>query len=207
MNIGRELTPGQLKGAVTRDIAKLRRRLERAIAKTAKGAVPIIRRHTPKAFGQLNESVMPLVSSGMNQTGVEAPYAAAVEIGSRPHWVPLDPIIEWVKRIGTLGLTASGSVTGSKASLRQRSRSVARELKQRVRKGSLAVDAPIEIAKRIQLHIATSGTKPRWFVRESLPEILALLDKNLQKAAAGMQRESLGSAIGNEAASAGAAND
>jgi hypothetical protein len=34
---------------------------------------------------------------------VDAPYAALVEVGSRPHWAPIGPLLYWVQR--KLGVT------------------------------------------------------------------------------------------------------
>lgn len=49
----------------------------------------------------------------------DAPHAAAVERGSRPHMPPLEPLIEWVILRGSEGLTATGIVRSEVAGWRR----------------------------------------------------------------------------------------
>lgn len=58
--------------------------------------------------GTLRDSIgaLPIQISGAAITGgvgTSLSYAAAVELGSRPHWAPLAPLLEWVQR--KLGLS------------------------------------------------------------------------------------------------------
>lgn len=167
-----------------RDLKRLKRGAEKAIDKTAHKAVAVVQGNAPKAFGELAYSV----HAEDHKTVVSAPHAQAVEIGSRPHVVPLEDLVAWVKLRGMQGLSKTGRVRssswqakGSGASTAMQARRVARGLKALERNNALGVDAPEKIAKAIQLAIAENGTKPHWFVRESLPEVAEILDRELRK--------------------------
>lgn len=107
----------------------------------------------------------------------DAPHAGIVEVGSRPHTPPLQPLIDWVRRHGkSFGVKRASKVrTGpvrTAATQRRRDATIARNADR---------DAEVErIARGIQRKIARFGTKPRWFMRDSLPKlrkILAILIK------------------------------
>jgi len=54
--------------------------------------------------------------------------------------------------------------------------------------GALSIDAPEQIAKAIQMAITKHGTKPHWFVQNSLPAIMELLDAEIRKNLTGVDR-------------------
>lgn len=92
---------------ITRDLESREQRLDDARRRTADWGAQYVRRHMPVAFGDLRDSV----HTGPFHTIVaDAPHAAAVERGSRPHWPPLAPLIDWVKLRGMQGLNARGTV-------------------------------------------------------------------------------------------------
>src|SRR5258706_767286 len=76
------------------------KRIRGAIKKPGNAGVTIVKHAVPVAFGELRETV--------HATGtkivVDAPHAAPVEVGSRPHWVPLEALIKWVKLRAAQGL-------------------------------------------------------------------------------------------------------
>ena len=61
------------------------------------------RRNAPVDTGRLRASITPeLRVSGVNVLGVvgtNVKYAAAVELGSKPHWMPKAPLRQWVSRV------------------------------------------------------------------------------------------------------------
>lgn len=70
----------------------------------------------PIAFGDLHASIGSQVTTtpteivgtigtdlGKNANGKLIGYAQAVEFGSRPHWAPIQPLIEWVRVKGLAG--------------------------------------------------------------------------------------------------------
>jgi len=93
-------------------------------------------------------------------------------VGSRPHWPPLAPLIAWVKLRGMQGL-------------RRRATSQQKWVRDRIRelgtRRSTPVDAAEEVARAIQRSIAKRGTRPRWYMRQSLPGIHAALDAAMKK--------------------------
>ncbi len=70
----------------------------------------------------------------------DAPYAIYVERGSRPHWPPIAPILAWVLQKGFVGYSASGKPQSAES-----------------------------IAHAIAYKISVEGTKPTWFMRNSIP--------------------------------------
>jgi len=100
---------------VTYDAAKLMRVLERApdifveemAAATTEGSLllerEIIERTPTSGAGTLRESIgaMPVAISGVRVAGgvgTSMAHALPVELGSRPHWAPLAPLLDWVER-------------------------------------------------------------------------------------------------------------
>ena len=177
------MTPEQFERQIKKDLRATRRLAKDAIARTARKAVKIVRNNTPHAFGELQDSIY----AESRATIVSAPHAQAVEVGSRPHLVPLEVLLKWVKLRGTQGLTATGRVVRKQQgwkgpTSREHARNVAGQLNARVEGGALDIDAPEQIAKSIQMAILKNGTKPQWFVQKSLPEVMALLDNELRNA-------------------------
>lgn len=181
---------------LARDMAKLERRIKRAIERAARKSAKGVEKRTPKAFGELRDSIR--VAEGP-QIRVEAPHAAAVEIGSRPHWVPLDALVKWVKLRGMQGLDRKFSQRNANTprsiqrmlntdgkygpTTREMARIVARELKKYEQNGSSPINAPEQVARAIQKKIAAQGTKPHFYVRGSLePVVMKDLDTEIRKA-------------------------
>lgn len=183
-----------------KELEKLRKQLkektERAMRRTASDAVAIIRPRTPKAFGELSNSIHAGAISAGNtvaQTVVSAPHASAVEIGSRPHKPDFEALLKWVKLRGLQGLTKSGKVRNrfSKSegpTTPRQARGVAQELKGLEVRGTRKngrhspIDAPEVVARRISNAIEKGGTKPHWYVRDSIPEIEEKLAENITRA-------------------------
>jgi HK97 gp10 family phage protein len=61
------------------------------------------KRNAPVDTGRIRASITPeLRVSGVNVLGVvgtNVKYAAAVELGSKPHWMPKAPLRQWVSRV------------------------------------------------------------------------------------------------------------
>lgn len=127
----------------------------RAILEAAHFGVEVIAGNAPVDVGTLKASAH--VEGGVEapRIVIDAPHMAAVELGSRPHTPPLQPLIDWVKRHRkSFGITGKGTVRN---------------------KGTGRFEASPEIvaaARAIQAKIAREGTKPTFFVRGSLPKIV-----------------------------------
>lgn len=167
-------------------IEKHQRQREKQVMAAARKAAArgrgVLKRAVPVAFGEIRESV----HTEDHLLVVDAPHAAAVNNGSRPHWAPLEPLIAWVRLRGTQGLLSErqvsrlpGTTTASSA------KGVADMLSQREVRGPAAyspVDAAVDVARAIQLAIANHGTKPHHFIEKAMPELNAIFADELRKA-------------------------
>jgi hypothetical protein len=161
------------------------RRLRAAVGDAARAGIRVVKRRVPVAFGDLRESVKPEPRARGAAIVVDAPHAASVETGSRPHTPPLAPLVAWVKLRAAEGLLTPrqiGRLPGR--STAAHAITVAAALKSMERGGALDLDAPVRIARAIQRAIRDHGTKPHWYARGSLPGIRGVLDAAIRKALA-----------------------
>ena len=159
------------------------RRITTAVRQTAKEGAALVRANVPVAFGELRESLADKPTRTGAKIEADAPHAAAVEVGSRPHTPPLEPLIAWVRLRAAQGLLSDrqlnrlpGTTTATHA------RAVAAQVRGMERDGAVDADAPRQIAFAIQQKIAQEGTLPNWFARRSLPAIVELLDELVRAA-------------------------
>jgi hypothetical protein len=116
---------------------------------------------------------------------VDAPHAGVIELGARPHWAPLQPLIDWVRRHA-----ASFNITVvPKKKFRKLSATIDPKYQGR-RNAALArrkaaedkSDALVEaIARGIQRKIADRGSPPHWFMKRSLPAMRDALANVIQR--------------------------
>lgn len=166
------------------------RRIKQAVRKTVQRGAAYVRRNMPVAFGELRDGI------GNNGTQVtsDGPHSEAVELGSRPHWMPLEPLIAWVKLRGAQGILSESQIAHRfrhQATTESHARTVAAQLAA-IRRGGLGasgpeaqyspLDAPVIVAKAIQLAIAKKGTKPHWYMRDAVPNIMGFLGEELDTA-------------------------
>jgi Bacteriophage HK97-gp10, putative tail-component len=185
------VTPNEFERRLKRDLKHLKSKASDAVERAARKAVRVVAKNTPKAFGELRDSI----HAEGKSTIIDAPHAQAVEVGARPHLVPLEELIKWVKLRGMQGLTpkASGKGAGGRTAItgrksgwdgptsREHAIRVASELRALEHNGSLDINAPEQIAKRIQMGILHNGIKPTWFVLKSLPDVMNVVDAELRK--------------------------
>lgn len=124
---------------------ELRRFLARAVMRLQGGVVE----RTPKTHGVLQRSIIGDVVdlSGLAIEGVvgtSLAYAVPVELGSRPHWAPIEPLKDWVRAKANLEGVYFDGVTGKRP--RNAGQRAARE------------SAIERIARSIQVSIARRGT-------------------------------------------------
>ncbi len=118
----------------------------------------IIANVAPVDVGTLKGSIHVEETTQGPRVVVDAPHAASLELGSRPHTPPLAPLVAWVRR--------------NRAKFGIEGRGVDRNKKT----GRLETSAEIiAIARAIQQKIARHGTKPRFFVRNSIPKLVEAL--------------------------------
>ncbi len=199
-------------GALRRHLVRGQRGIKDAVGKaiwsTARKAVVPIRKRTPRAFGELQESIQ-AYSRGQNGNPVtiaDAPHAGAVEIGSPPHKPNFERLLAWVRLRGMQGLNRNRTPQGSKrmrfghgagpTTAKQAKRIAGMFKAKEVRgrwfgtkaKGNRLnvgrhspVDAAVQIAQAISNKIEKYGTKPHWYVRDSLSDIQQILNGEMRK--------------------------
>jgi len=89
-----------LKRALRKDLQGLRTRVLKAIHETAADGVDIAIETAPVAFGQLVSSIHDIPRPDGATIRADAPHAAAVEWGSRPHRPPIWPLKKWCELKG-----------------------------------------------------------------------------------------------------------
>lgn len=163
-----------------KDMEARAKRVRRAVFDVAKlAALYVAEKTIPIAHGELVHSLRAEETPYGARTVADAPHAEAVENGSRPHWVPLDALIAWVKLRGMQAL-AEGPLTGATSAAH--AEVVGGAIRALGSKTTTPVDAPTRIAKAIQAKIAKVGTKPTWFMMQALPGIEGALDSVMPKA-------------------------
>jgi hypothetical protein len=143
----------QAAGVIASDEKKRIGAVFQAIRDAAHVGAKIISERAPQDIGKLAASSH-VEGEWMRQTVqtiVDAPYAACVELGTRPHYPPIAPLIDWVHRhIGSYSDVSTGN-SGD------------------------ADRVAYAIAKGIQKKIGERGTEPTFFVRGSLPDLASTL--------------------------------
>ncbi len=188
MSILRVGSIGELNRRLRTDMRARRRRIQGATLGAAReGRQWIVANTEPVAFGGLRDGTRAESrGSGGARIVADAPYSEAVEKGSRPHWMPLAPLIAWVKLRGMQGLKSPKQVVRLRGSTTARhAASIAEQIRNHTftdGNDAVAIDAPEQIARAIQRAIAKRGTKPTWFMRQGVPATEAALDR-LVKAA------------------------
>ncbi len=185
-----------LRRALERGQRNIRKGIDEAIWKTAQKAMAPIRKRVPVAFGELRNSVQAYKrgANGNVVTAVDAPHAAAVEVGSLPHKPDFERLLAWVRLRGLQGLNPSGKSLKKRfpknsgfTTPRQALKisSLLKSLEVRGKRGvgrHSPADAAVQVARAISDSIEKRGTPPHWFVRDSLHEIRTILDSEIKLA-------------------------
>lgn len=122
------------------------------------------------AFGHLRASIASDVQ--VSETAIEGRvgtnliYARPVEFGTKPHWPPLQPLVEWVR---IKRLAGSYSV----------------KTRQRLGSKALQQQQNIAVARAVQVKIARRGTKARPFffpaIEAKKDEVLRLIERGVEQ--------------------------
>jgi|ERR1019366_1080242 hypothetical protein len=160
---------------IRKDMKARDKRMATAVHKAARRTARYVALNTvPKAFGELAASLhVEDIGVGRSDVVADAPHAAAVENGSRPHWMPIEPLLKWVKLRGMQGLTKSGRTITARAVAKdwrkEGDRAIALAIKGKGTARATPVDAAMEVARAIQAAIAKRGTKPTHFMALGIP--------------------------------------
>lgn len=178
-----------LRAALDRGQNGIKKGIESAIWKTAQKAVRPIRRRVPVAFGELSASVQAYQrgAHGNPVTSVDAPHAGSVEVGSRPHTPDFERLLKWVKLRGFQALGGGPRKRGPTSAYQvPRIKTLLKALVVKGKRGGSGshspADAAEQVARAISKGIQAHGTKPHWFVRESLGDIREILNTEVRKA-------------------------
>lgn len=184
---------------IDKDVRAKQQKLKTAVKKTIRRVRPIVAGNIPVAFGELRDSLHIIDASDGSALIADAPHAAAVERGSRPHTPPLEPLIAWATLRGMQGLSASGIVRRS-AKVHASAKTIAASLRATMGRegaaawrkhvsnlysvsasprgnlGGMDVDPAVKaIAFAIQQRIKERGTRPHRFMASAVPDALRYL--------------------------------
>lgn len=74
-------------------------RVQAALFEAAEAGVAVVAKAAPVDMSETRRSVhAQRLGQDASRILVDAPHAGIVEMGSRPHWPPLQPLVEWVRR-------------------------------------------------------------------------------------------------------------
>ncbi len=163
----------QFKSQFRKDMRELTKNIGNAAKDTARDGVRVVKANVPVAFKELRNDIKATPTRTGARIRAGAPHAEPVEVGSRPHMPPIEPLVAWVKLRGMQSLRRR-----AKKQAPFKYAHVGAALKEHERGGSSSIDAPRQVAFAIALGIKKHGTKPTWFMFRSLPEIYAILNKN-----------------------------
>jgi len=147
----------------SRESARIQR-VRAAVHEAALLGAEIEARAAPVDVGALKSSIRATRESATKSVVIaSAPHAAIVERGSRPHVPPLQPLIDWVRRhVKTLRI---------------------RRARDRRGRFTAASEQQIEnVARAIQRKIMFHGTRPTWFIRNTLPRQRRALERIVRRA-------------------------
>jgi hypothetical protein len=183
---------GELPGRLALLHKRIEAQLSGAVFANARDTAHEVAQNVPIAFGELRHSVhaevmgqFPFIRGA--KVIADAPHAAAVEVGSRPHWMPLAPLVKWVKLRGMQGLNKRGGVRSANRrangnTTAEHAFRIASQIKSLERHGTNQVDDAEKIARAIQAVIAKRGTKPHFFMRSQIPFTMRHLDSLVKRA-------------------------
>jgi len=178
------VTPREASVRIPRDLRVRLRGTKKQILEAALLGAEVIAKRAPKDIGQLKSSIRAVPTAAGARIVLDAPHAGIMELGSRPHFPPLQPLIDWVRRhVGhvakDLGVRTPHAPKSTRtkrgAALMARYVDYEREI--------------VAVARAIQRKIGRKGTKPRYFVKKSLPDLVKIFARILAKAEGGVLRE------------------
>lgn len=178
---------GEFRAKLKASLKRKEKALDGARETAAKLHAACVRKNMPVAFGELRASVHAV----LYKVVVDAPHAAAVERGSRPHWVPIEALLKWVQLRGFQGLASDkalsrlpgSSTAGAARSVAAGIRSISDSSGYSDTSGGASdAGAGMAIARAIQIKISRVGTKPTWFMRNSIPAARGFLSTEVHKA-------------------------
>jgi hypothetical protein len=184
------IPPGRLgafiKGSVNKNADAVRRGIRNGMLR----GISVLKKNTPVDQGIMKNAwklVGVVGTKGLMAILNDAPHAGIVERGARPHMPPLEPILEWVKRhLRNFGLRAPRFKAPRQGPLRTERAYAARAMRVQRHVESVAdfEDEVLAIAEAIRWKIYKKGQEGTYFVRNSLPELRAAVEEEINRALA-----------------------
>lgn len=141
--------------------------LEEAMREAVNVGLAAVIERAPVAFGNLRGSINAQVQADKNGVigiiGTNVPYALWVEEGTKPHWTPIAPLVEWVKKKQIAGVY----------SLKTRRRLGGKDQKDSENKA---------LAYAVQRKIAKHGTTGQHIFRDGLADSDAEINRIFERA-------------------------
>lgn len=161
--MARDVQLEQLGAQIRVDEQERQEEVEEACFAAALEGMPIVVEDTPSDRGQARAAWdVDRVPGGADLFN-DAPYAGALEAGSRPHRPPFEPILRWVvRKFGLKMQNKSSSKRGFED----------------------LGDVPEEtraVAWAVCEKIAQEGTEGNWMVRDNLPKLERILKREVEK--------------------------
>lgn len=167
-----DVKPGDIAARIREDDEKRRKAIWSAVVEATHLGLEVIIKDAPKDTKELVRSGHVVLTNTGTEIVFDAPHAVVVELGSRPHMPPLEPLVEWVKRHATkLGIGKAPTFRYSKKEGPPTRKRMARYLERFADwEGEV-----VKVAQAIRYKIARDGTRPTHFVRSKLPKLARIL--------------------------------
>lgn len=159
--------------------ARRQKALKASLVEAAHLGLEAVIERVPMDTKELARSGHVIIRSDGAEIMFDAPHAAAVDQGTRPHWAPLQPLVEWVRRhlnlfdIGAPPKLSNVRKASTKTILRFKARYADYE------------DSINKIARGIQAKIAREGSEPTHFLSGATKMLAAIkaavIRKNLAR--------------------------
>ncbi len=164
---------GSLEFEVDKFWEKFKSNIENELIALAEQLTGLIQKNAPVAFNALSSSFTPVTEFTEHKAfiAVGSPlwfgaggYGVYVELGTKPHWAPLEPLVRWVEhKIQPHVLAIGVEFTSGKAKPTRKGT--------KVLKGDARARAIQSLARAIQIKIAMKGTAAQHFVLKSIQEM------------------------------------
>lgn len=162
--------------------------IRRGVIEAAQSFEGVVVAATPSDRGQARAGWRVEIEAISNSGAIarltnDVPYIGILELGSRPHYPPLFPILEWVVRNFGLGLEAK---TAAETDDGPSPREAIQAAPQHFDDLSEVPYSTVLFAKGVQEKIARKGTEPHEMVGDNLGTARRLLERALDKHLSGV---------------------
>jgi hypothetical protein len=181
-----QISAKQLGKALLNEVTKIApEKVDRALFRAAHRGRNLLIKRTPADQGiarnawEAPQKVVVHTAAGGFQEGYEvrntAPHIGILELGSRPHMPPVQPLYEWVKRNIGQELKATARLVAALAGRRSIGKRGVVTQAQLIDKRAMA------LAWAIAMTIKKKGTKPLFIVKGALPQLRKYVQQEIRR--------------------------